>query len=180
MAGCVLGLAGLAGAAIGVVIADPNSGDPECRVVLTSGDAKLDQKACDFARKKLKPQWADGVRFPVRRWPLLLSPAGKDFRAITADENAIRRLRVEPGELARLNALWQPSAAGARTVRMAGRLGPDGRPSGCELFESSGSDAADVAACRLFRSEARFTPPSDAFGQPGSLTGWISLQLTPP
>lgn len=172
--------AALAGPAIGVVIADPKSGDPECRVVLTSGDAKLDQKACDFARKKLKPQWADTVRFPVRRWPLLLSPEGKDFRAITADENAIRRLRVEPGELARLNALWQPSAAGARVVRMAGPLGPDGRPTRCRVFESSGSDAADVAACRLFRSEAKFALAQDAFGQPGKLTGWINLQLTPP
>lgn len=174
------GGAALTGPAIGVVIADPKSGDPECRVVLSSGDAKLDQKACDFARKKLKPQWADTVRFPVRRWPLLLSPEGKGFRAITADENAIRRLRVEPAELARLNALWQPSAAGAKVVRMAARMGPDGRPTGCEVFESSGSDAADVAACRLFRSEARFTPPSDAFGQPGKLTGWANLQLTPP
>lgn len=174
------GGAALTGPAIGVVIADPKSGDPECRVVLTSGDAKLDQKACDFVRKTLKPQWADTVRFPIRRWPLLLSPEGRGFRAITADDNAVQRLRVERVEIARLNALWQPSAAGAEVVQMSGVLGPDGRPSGCRVFESSGSDAADAAACRLFRSEARFTPASDAFGQPGKLTGWVSLQLTPP
>lgn len=174
------GGAALTGPAIGVVIADPKSGDPECRVVLSSGDAKLDAKACDFVRKKLKPQWADTVRFPIRRWPLLLSPEGKGYRAITPDSAAIQWLRVEPAELARLNALWQPSAAGAKVVRLAGALGPDGRPTGCRVFESSGSDAADVAACRLFRNEARFTPASDAFGQPGKLTGWINLQLTPP
>lgn len=170
----------LTGPAIGVVIADPKSGDPECRVVLSSGDAKLDGKACDFARKTLKPEWADTVRFPVRRWPLLLSPQGKAFRVITADESAARRLRVEPAEIARLNALWSPQAAGAKVVRLAGALGPDGRPTGCRVFESSGSDVADTAACRLFRSEARFSPPSDVFGQPGKLAGWVNLQLTPP
>lgn len=174
------GGAALAGPAIGVVIADPKSGDPECRVVLSSGDAKLDAKACDFVRKKLKPQWADTVRFPIRRWPLLLSPQGKGFRAITPDSAAIRRLRVEPAEFARLNALWQPSAAGAKGVGMSGVLGPDGRLIRCRVFESSGSDAADAAACHLFRSEAKFTPAQDAFGQPGKLTGWVSLQLTPP
>ena len=74
-----------------------------------------------------------------------------------------RKLELRTAELARLNALWQPSAAGARTVRMAGRLGPDGRPSGCELFESSGSDAADVAAhqsqhpCQFGQSRAHIT-----------------------
>jgi len=175
-----LGGAALTGPAIGLVVADKNSGDPECRVVLSSGDAGLDKKACDFARKKLKPEWAGTVRFSIRRWPLLLSPEGKGFRVITADENAERRLRVEPAELARLNALWQPSAAGAKVVRLAGALGPDGQPSGCRVYESSGSDAADAAACRLFRTEAKFTPASDAFGQPGKLSGWVNLQLTPP
>ncbi len=174
------GGAALTGPAIGIVLADPRNGDSECRVVQSSGDARLDAKACDFARKKLKPQWAETVRLPNRRWPLLLSPQGKGFRAVTADENMIQRLRVEAAELARLNALWQASATAAKVVRMAGRMGPDGRPTGCEVFESSGNDAADVAACRLFRSEARFTPASDAFGQPGKLSGWVNLQLTPP
>ena len=110
----------------------------------------------------------------------LLSPQGKGFRAITANADAIKWLRVEPVERDRLNALWRPQAAGVKLVRLAGALGPDGRPTGCRVFESSGSDLADTAACRLFRSEARFTPASDAFGQPGNLTGWVNLQLTPP
>lgn len=174
------GGAALTGPAIGLVVADKKSGDPECMVVLSSGDARLDSKACDFARKKLKPEWAETVRFPVRRWPLLLSPDGKGFRAITGKDNAIKRLRVEPAELARLNALWHPQAAEAKVVQLSGALGLDGRPTSCRVYESSGSDVADAAACRLFRSEARFTPASDAFGQLGKLTGWVNLQLTPP
>ncbi|MCZ8325451.1 MAG: energy transducer TonB [Sphingomonadaceae bacterium] len=174
------GGAPLAGPAIGLVVADRKSGDPACRVVLSSGDAGIDAKACDFARKKLKPVWADQVRVPVRRWPLLLSPQGKGFRAITAKADAINWLRVEPVELGRLSTLWRPQAVGAKPVRLAGALGPDGRPTGCRVFESSGSDLADTAACRLFRSEARFSPASDAFGQPGKFTGWVNLRLTPP
>lgn len=60
---------------------------------------------------------------------------------------------------------------------MSARLGADGRPTGCRVYESSGSDAADAAGCRLLRDEARFTPARDAFGQPGKLEGWVSLDL---
>lgn len=169
----------LSGPAIGVVVADKKSGDPECRVVLSSGDPRLDDRACTFARKDLKPEWADTVRFPVRRWPLLLSPQGKAFRVIQPDGNAARRLGIEQAEWMRLRALWRPDAAGAGRVALAGMLGPDGRPQSCRIIDSSGSDKADAAICRLFMTEAKFSPPRDVFGQPGPLSGWVNLDIMP-
>ena len=167
----------LTGPAIGLVVADPKSGDPECRVVLSSGDAKLDDKACAHARKKLKPQWADAVRFPMQRWALLLSPDGKDFRVITPNREAIKRAQIDPAEVARLAALWRPVAGGTARVGLGGRLRADGKPADCRIYDSSGSDAADAAACRLFMAEAKVAPASDAFGQSANLTGWVSLQM---
>lgn len=167
----------LKGPAIGLVVADPKSGDPECRVIQSSGDAKLDDKACSFVRKKLKPQWADTVRFPIRRWALLLSPDRKGFRAITPDREAEKRAQIDPTEVARLAALWRPVAGGTARVGLGGRLGADGKPADCRIYDSSGSDTADAAACRLFMTEAKVSPSSDVFGQPGKLAGWVSLRM---
>ena len=167
----------LTGPAVGLVVADPRSGDPECRVVLSSGDAKLDDKACAHARKKLKPQWADTVRFPMRRWALLLSPDGKGFRVITPNRDTVKRAQIDPAEVARLGRLWRPVAGGTARVGLGGKLGADGKPVNCRIYESAGDDAADTAACRLFVTEAKVSPASDAFGQSDNLTGWVSLQM---
>lgn len=169
----------LRGPAIGLVIADPKSGDPECRVVLASGDAKLDKKACAYVRKKLKPQWEETVRLPIRRWALLLSPEGKNFRVITPNRDAVKRAEFDPSEVTRLTALWRPLPSGTGLVRLGGMLGSDSKPAGCRIYASSGNDAADAAACRLFVTEAKASPPSDAFGQRGKLSGWVSLVLRP-
>ena len=171
------GGAPLAGPAIGLVVADPKSGDPECRVVQSSGDAKLDDKACTHVRKKLKPQWADTVRFPMRRWALLLSPDGNGFRVITPNRDTVKRAQIDPAEVARLAALWRPVAGGTARVGLGGRLGADGKPVTCRVYNSSGSDAADAAACRLFTTEAKVSPSSDVFGQSADLTGWVSLAM---
>jgi hypothetical protein len=169
----------LGGPGIGLVVADPKSGDPECRVVQSSWDTTLNDKACAFARKKLKPKWADDVRFPIRRWALLLSPEGKGFRVIQPDPMAAKRAEIDPAEVARLTALWRPQASSPGIVRLGGKLGPDGKPADCRIYESSGSDAADAAACRLLLTEAKVSPSRDVFGQPGRQPSWVSLQLRP-
>jgi hypothetical protein len=169
----------LSGPAIGLVVADPKSGDPECRVVQSSWDTSLNDKACAFARKKLKPKWADNVRFPIRRWALLLSPEGKGFRVIQPDPTAAKRAEIDPAEVARLTALWRPQASSVGIVRLGGKLGPDWKPADCRIYDSSGNDAADAAACRLFITEAKVSPASDVFGQPGRQPSWVSLQLRP-
>lgn len=170
------GEAPLAVPLIGLVVADRKNGSPECRVVQSSGDAVLDERSCAFVRKTLKPSWPNMVQIGMRRWPLLLSPAGKDFRVVQPNGSLAGRTRLEDGEVARLAALWRPVAGPVPRVGLSGSLGADGRPGNCRIYDSSGNDAADALACRLFRTEARITPASDLFGQPIANT-WVSMDL---
>lgn len=170
------GEAALSGPLIGLVLGDRKTGAPECRVVLSSGDASQDERACAFVRKTLKPSWTVIVPVSSRRWPLLLSPAGKGFRAVQPNVSLAGRTRLEDGEVARLAALWRPVAGPVPRVGLSGSLGADGRPATCRIYDSSGNDAADALACRLFRTEARITPARDVFGQPIANT-WVSMDL---
>lgn len=173
------GGAPLQGTVIGLVVADPKSGDPECRVIRSSGKPRLDAKACDHVLKKLKPKWDDGVRFPVRRWPLLLAPKGKGFRVVTANDLAQRAAQLETGEQARLEGLWRGQVKATRFVSVRGYLSPQGSALICRISRSSGNDAADVAACRLFMAEARIAPARDIFGQQATPANPIYLDFTP-
>lgn len=156
----------LSGPLIGVEIAEPMSGDLACRVVRSSGNARLDARACDHVVRKLKPAWAENVRFPVRRWALLMAPSGKGFRVINADPRAWRPLVPQAGERERLENLWRGQANGTKAVSIKGDVSAEGRGITCIIQRSSGNDAADVAACRLFVEEARFALARDVFGQP--------------
>lgn len=167
------------GPLIGVEIADPQSGDPACRVVLSSGNLKLDAKACNHVSKKLKPIWADNVRFSVRRWPLLLVPTGKGFRVLTADRNLQRALSPAAGERNRLEGLWRGQVTVSQAVSINGDVSADGRAINCMVWQSSGNDVADVAACRLFVDEARFITARDVFGQAVSPARYHSWDFMP-
>jgi len=51
-------------------------------------------------------------------------------------------------------------------VRIA--VGPNGRPSGCQVSRSSGSAALDSATCRLLQQRLQFSPARDRDGNPTS------------
>lgn len=51
-------------------------------------------------------------------------------------------------------------------VRIAVRVGTDGRVLSCEITASSGSSDLDQAACRYYSKRARFTPALSADGTP--------------
>ncbi len=57
---------------------------------------------------------------------------------------------------------------GTTAVRLT--IGTDGRVTGCDITQSSGSSALDNAACSTFRRRARFTPAKDQAGNPISDT----------
>ena len=45
-------------------------------------------------------------------------------------------------------------------------IGTDGRVSNCAIRSSSGSQALDLATCRILRNRTRFTPARDSEGNP--------------
>lgn len=95
----------ISGPVIGLVASDRKSRAPDCSVVLSSGDAQVDARACNHVRKALKPKWADSTPIRLRNWPLLLAPAGRGFRVIEPDPALIRRTQAEPAEVERLTVL---------------------------------------------------------------------------
>jgi hypothetical protein len=171
------GEAALAAPLIGLVAADRKNGSPECRVVQSSGDAALDERACTHVRKTLKPAWPNMVPIAMRRWPLLLSPVGKGFRAVQPNANLAGWARLEQGEVQRLGQLWRSAAGPVGRVVVTGILGADGRPGNCRVYDSSGNDAADALACHLFRTEARIVPARDVFGQPMPRQSSVRMEL---
>lgn len=167
----------LAAPIIGLVISDPASQFPECEIVKGSGDAKLDGRACSHVLSKLQPQWSERELAPLRRWPLQLSPLGAGFRVVQPDASLFSFTEIPDNERSRLQALWRPIAGPAASVWLSGALGPDQRPANCMIIESSGNDAADTAACRLFRTEAKIRLGIDVFGFPRSMQASIDLSL---
>lgn len=171
------GEAPLAVPLIGLVLADRKNGSPECQVVQSSGDSALDARSCAFVRKTLKPSWPNMVPIAMRRWPLLLNPAGKGFRAVQPNADLAGWARLEQGETQRLGQLWRTASGAVGRVGVSGTLGSDGRPGNCRVYDSSGNDAADVLACRLFRADARFEQARDVFGQPVPQQSSVSMNL---
>jgi protein TonB len=58
-------------------------------------------------------------------------------------------------------------------------IGADGKPAGCTVLASSGSDDLDKTACRKLMSRARFKPALDASGNPTATTysGGVTWKL---
>lgn len=167
----------LAAPIIGLVISDPASQFPECEIVKGSGDATLDGRACSHVLSKLQPQWSERELAPLRRWPLQLSPSGAGFRVVQPDASLFSSTEIPDNERSRLEALWRPIAGPAASVWLSGALGPDQRPANCMIIESSGNDAADTAACRLFRTEAKIRPGIDVFGLPKPTQTSVGLRM---
>jgi periplasmic protein TonB len=52
------------------------------------------------------------------------------------------------------------------TTRYRIDIGPDGRVARCTITGSSGSNALDLATCRIVRARTRFAPARDSRGRP--------------
>ncbi len=78
------------------------------------------------------------------------SPRGAPQDWVTTDDYPARALREERGG----------------SVGFHLTIGPDGRPSDCEVTSSSGSPDLDETACTLLKRRGRFTPATDGDGRP--------------
>lgn len=115
-----------------------------------------------------------------------LNQCARDLEARLASEIASGTIVLQPGrtELARfrrpavraegaLGAHFTPAAyprweieAGSEGVTVfAVEVRPDGRPGNCTITSSSGSDALDIATCRIIQTRARYTPARDEDGE---------------
>ena len=81
-------------------------------------------------------------------------PVGRPGDWVTTDDYPASALRA--------------GAEGRTSFRLD--LGVDGRPTGCTVTASSGSDELDRTACRLLQHRAHFSAALDAKGQPTAST----------
>src|SRR5579863_4219481 len=86
-------------------------------------------------------------------------PKGSPSEWVTTDDYPPRALREER----------------AGTTRFHMTVGPNGRPTDCQVTSSSGSPDLDEATCTYASRRARFTPATDTDGQPttGSYSGSV-------
>lgn len=96
---------------------------------------------------------------PPRFSPKNPAPRGAPQDWVTTDDYPARALREE------------------RTGTVGFRLtvGPDGRPSDCEITSSSGSPDLDETACNLLKRRGRFAPGTDGEGKP--TTGYYASRI---
>lgn len=124
----------------------------------------------------------DGTR-PLAR--LMLDQFGPAMAALrTCQRNLWQHRGFDVDTLARVHVQAEPDGSPARwvttddlprafygmpnplTVAAWLHLGVDGRPTRCDIGQSSGEELLDLQTCRLFMARARFTPARDSEGQP--------------
>jgi len=89
---------------------------------------------------------------PPKFQPKPAVPKGNPGNWVTNNDYPTRALREE--------------RSGTTGFRLS--VGPDGRPTGCDVTSSSGSSELDSTACSLLMRRAKFNPPTDSDGNPTS------------
>lgn len=152
-----------------IVLFDTGAG-LDCRIVERSGVTAQDNAACSFARSSLAPAWADASAQDHRAVPLYVTGQGgtsvayapdPDFRQTTtlADDVELRFI------VALTEAGVFPEGREASPLQI--QLVPDaeGRVAHCRIVTSTGTDAGDIAACRIARETIVMQPMEDIFGR---------------
>lgn len=152
-----------------------------CSIVESSGSPLLDATTCRTlrARARFTPaRDAAGNAVPDTiassiRWSLPDDPATGGAAPVPGPGGGERphgATRATANLVSYLSADDYPAEAilaeEQGTVRFRLTVGPDGRVSDCAIAESSGSASLDSTTCRILTERARFTPATDAGGNP--------------
>lgn len=145
-----------------------------CRVFAPGKDPARDAAACAYAKTELAPDWS-GVE-GTRDWmaPLVILHRPEGPLAIGPDPDFVRDTRMAEGAeealvtaLTRAGVLPQDRAKSPLVLDLAAN--PDGSLRHCRVVKTTGTDAADIAACKAARETVRLMPFEDVFGTPDPL-----------
>lgn len=149
-----------------------------CRVFAGGKDPALDAAACAYAKTELAPDWS-GVE-GNREWiaPLAILHRPEGLIAIGPDPDFVRETRMADGAedalvaaLTRVGVLGKDRAASPLVLDLAAN--PDGSVRHCRVAKTTGTDATDIAACRIARETVRLVPFEDVFGTPNPLASFF-------
>jgi hypothetical protein len=157
-----------------------------CRTLASSGDPARDAAACTYARTELAPDWS-GVE-GNRDWivPLYILPRAHGPLAIGPDPDRTRDTQLAAGAedalvaaLTRAGVLGKDRKTSPLVLDLASN--PDGSLRHCRVVTTTGTDAVDIAACKVARETVRLMPREDVFGTPNPLASmfWRAKPAAP-
>ena len=126
------------------------------------GDAAVGEAACALLKERASVRLAAGQE-PGRYGDTLQLLLQWDRGTMRYERPTVREGRDV--EIVEWHIPWKSDAPAPDPGWAAVVLGADGKVRSCQVTASTGQDAADVAACLYWRTEARFTPPLDIFGR---------------
>lgn len=141
-----------------------------CQLVEVIGHAEHDNAACSYAKFVLRPSWTDASAQQPRGVPLYISKQGDTIKAYAPDPDHNRTSSMsERSELALIVALTEagvfPEGREESPLRIDLDPAEDGSVGHCRIVRSSGSDAGDIATCRIARGITDIAWMEDIFGR---------------
>lgn len=168
----------------GVLVTSGPDGVRSCDIVRPSADPRFDRRACQAASRRgaLTYEWPTSGRVYPMRTPIHFVPVDGRPHAImpvarrSTDATIPSHVQQMIADRAAAAASTQP-ASDLAALRLSAAFDGTGRTTRCEVVETSGNDAADVAACMALRSAEGIVPGHDIFGWP--IDSWTyGLALT--
>ena len=152
---------------------------PRCSIIMSSHNAAADLEACRFVSEDVRPEWDDLAPTKPRMVAFLVNATVGKTRAVAASYRARQSAdliyeKSEEFQQAIVAATGVAPTGPTRHFTMKLRLDQTGQATHCQITTSSGSDAGDIAACKIAREGIWYTPDHDVFGRPvaGAIVTW--------
>ena len=152
---------------------------PRCSIIMSSHNAAADLEACRFVSEDVRPEWDDLAPTKPRMVAFLVNVTIDKTRAVAASYQARQSAdliyeKSEEFQQAIITATGVAPTGPTRHFTMKLRLDQTGQATHCQITTSSGSDAGDIAACKIAREGIWYTPDHDVFGRPvaGAIVTW--------
>lgn len=143
----------------------------DCKVAGSSGHALYDSASCAAART-IRVSYGERA-FALREFPLRMVWRKRVVELQTPMMPIGPQLVSQPEVRVDLPQGMELAKWAETSVELA--VTPDGRLQGCELTGPSYNDTLDIASCKLFGPDTRFTPPVGMFGDPAE--GLLRLRI---
>jgi Gram-negative bacterial TonB protein C-terminal len=161
----------------------------DCKIVSSSGNGELDSATCSnlWKRAKFVPatnaygyaiesEYSNKVRWVIPYYP---TPYDEGTTSSSTDKSrAVRPKHMPSLPNPPLAPIYSPVGTSMGFTLV---IGPNGRPSRCDVTASSGFPKIDKATCDRLIKQARFEPALDRNGQPteGTYSHHVKLKKDP-
>lgn len=159
-------------ATVGLLLSgDATGAITECKVAESSGYSLYDTASCAAART-ISVSYGERA-IALRDFPLRMVWRKRAVELQTPMASRGPQLVTEPEVRVDLPDGMELAKWVETSVEL--KVTPEGRLQGCELTGPSYNDTLDIASCKLFGPDTRFTPPVGIFGDPAE--GLLRLRI---